>query len=59
MQSGKLKVNDTILCMVPESGRFITSYMQLTVTGNTDNDAKKYPLREIESPELVIDKNET
>ncbi|MFT5724373.1 MAG: 3-oxoacyl-[acyl-carrier-protein] synthase-3, partial [Bacteroidia bacterium] len=59
MHSGKLKVNDTILCMVPESGRFITSYMQLTVTGNAADGSKGYPLRAIESPELVIDKNET
>ncbi len=59
MHSGKLKVADKILCMVPESGRFVTSYMQLTVTGQTHENAKTYPARAIESPELVIDKNET
>ena len=57
MHSGKLKAGDKILCMVPESGRFITSFMQLTVDGNLAT--KSYPLRKIESPELVIDKNET
>ena len=57
MYSGKLKVGDKILCMVPESGRFITSFMQLTVSGNSS--AKNYPVRDIEPPELIIDKNET
>ena len=57
MYSEKLKVGDKILCMVPESGRFITSFMQLTVSGNSS--AKNYPVRDIEPPELVIDKNET
>ena len=57
MYSGKLKVGDKILCMVPESGRFITSFMQLTVAGNSS--AKNYPIRDIEPPELIIDKNET
>ena len=59
MHSGKLKLDDKILCMVPESGRFVTSFMQLTVTGNTNTANKSYPLREIEPPELVINKNET
>ena len=59
MHSGKLKLDDKILCMVPESGRFVTSFMQLTVTGNTNTATKSYPLREIEPPELVINKNET
>lgn len=59
MHSGKLKLGDKILCMVPESGRFITSFMQLTVMGNTEVNKKSYPLREIEAPELIIDKNET
>jgi 3-oxoacyl-[acyl-carrier-protein] synthase III len=31
LYSGKLQANQKLLCMVPESGRFITSYMQLTV----------------------------
>jgi len=59
MYSGKLKVGDKILCMVPESGRFITSYMQLTVEGDTETAPKSFPIREVEAPELIIDENET
>jgi 3-oxoacyl-[acyl-carrier-protein] synthase-3 len=59
MHSGKLKIGQKILCMVPESGRFITSFMLLTVVGSEEKSTKSYPLREVESPELVIDKNET
>ncbi|MDF9800692.1 3-oxoacyl-[acyl-carrier-protein] synthase-3 [Catalinimonas alkaloidigena] len=58
MYSGKLKDGDKILCMVPESGRFITSFMLLTVEGAKTTD-KAYPLREIEAPELVVDPNPT
>ncbi|MEK6480862.1 beta-ketoacyl-ACP synthase III [Catalinimonas sp. 4WD22] len=58
MYSGKLKAGDTILCMVPESGRFITSFMQLTVEG-AENTDKAYPVREIEAPELVVNQNPT
>ncbi|MGL4631895.1 MAG: 3-oxoacyl-[acyl-carrier-protein] synthase III C-terminal domain-containing protein [Leadbetterella sp.] len=58
MYSGKLKHGETIVCMVPESGRFLTSYIKLTVVGNellkTVN-----KVREIEAPELVIDSNPT
>ncbi len=57
--SGKLKPGDTILCMVPESGRFITSFMKLTVDGTEENPKLKFPLRPLEAPELVIDKNPT
>ncbi len=31
LYSGKLSAGQTIICMVPESGRFITSFMRLTV----------------------------
>jgi 3-oxoacyl-[acyl-carrier-protein] synthase III len=58
MYSGKLKTGDKILCMVPESGRFITSFMQLTVEGN-DPIPQKAPLREIEAPELNLQKTKT
>lgn len=59
MYSGKLNEGDTILCMVPESGRFITSFMQLTVVGKVQENekTKSYPVREVEPPELVLDKN--
>ena len=58
MYSGKLKENDTILCMVPESGRFITSFMKLKVVGQNADKQMKFPLREIEAPELNVDKTE-
>jgi len=38
-----LKDGQKILCMVPESGRFITSFMMLTVVGPT-TDKKELPL---------------
>jgi len=59
LYSGKLKQGDTILCMVPESGRFITSFMQLKVEGHQMIETKSYPLREILAPELVINPSET
>lgn len=54
LYSGKLKEGDTILCMVPESGRFITSFMQLTVEGFATNN-KAFAIREPEAPELNIE----
>jgi len=33
LYSGRLTPGQTVVCMVPESGRFITSYMKLTVVG--------------------------
>ncbi len=59
MYSGKLEAGQTILCMVPESGRFVTSFMKLTVVGDESNSSKAFPVREIESPELIIEENET
>ena len=58
MYSGKLKSGDQILCMVPESGRFITSFMQLKVVGEEKGAKKAYPIREIEAPDLNIEDNE-
>ncbi|MBA4053729.1 MAG: hypothetical protein C0490_03370, partial [Marivirga sp.] len=58
--SGNLKNGDSILCMVPESGRFITSFMHLTVedAGEPDRDGTgaKYEVRKVEPPELVVNK---
>jgi 3-oxoacyl-[acyl-carrier-protein] synthase-3 len=59
MYSGKLKSNDTILCMVPESGRFISSFMKLTVVGEQNKTSIQYPIRKVEAPELVVDHNRT
>jgi 3-oxoacyl-[acyl-carrier-protein] synthase-3 len=58
MYSGKLKNGDTILCMVPESGRFITSFMQLTVEGG-EEDRVVVSEKNIESPELNLNKSDT
>lgn len=52
--SGKLKEGETILCMVPESGRFVTSFMSLTVVG-TGQENVKYAIRQPEAPELNIE----
>lgn len=59
LYSGRLKEGDTILCMVPESGRFITSYMQLKVCGAHKQTAAAFPVRDIEAPELVVNQNPT
>ena len=56
--SGKLKHGETILCMVPESGRFITSFMQLTVedagAAGQPRAQKEYAVRKVEAPELIV-----
>jgi 3-oxoacyl-[acyl-carrier-protein] synthase III len=54
LYSGKLKPGQKILCMVPESGRFITSFMLLTVEGE-DAPAPAFAVRPVEAPELVVD----
>ncbi|MFA9212384.1 MAG: beta-ketoacyl-ACP synthase III [Candidatus Methylacidiphilales bacterium] len=59
MYSNKLKQGDTILCMVPESGRFITSFMQLKVETTEHQNEISFPFRKVETPELNINKNET
>lgn len=59
MYSGKLKSGDNILCMVPESGRFITSFMKLKVVGGEEGATVKFPMRTVEAPELVINESET
>ncbi len=58
MYSGSLMPGQTILCMVPESGRFITSFMKLTVVGQQGPTRKSYPLRTVEAPSLNIEQNE-
>ncbi len=60
--SDKLSVNDDILCMVPESGRFITSFMSLKVkraANNINNEQLKNEIRKVEAPELVLSKTKT
>lgn len=57
LYSGKLKPNQEILCMVPESGRFITTFMQLKVVGNAQEEKKPLISKEDEilAPEIHID----
>ncbi len=55
--SGKLKLNQEIICMVPESGRFITTFMKFRVVGNETNEKKPIISKEDEilAPEIHID----
>ncbi len=57
LYSGKLKPNQEILCMVPESGRFITTFMKLKVVGNAQEEKKPLISKEDEilAPEIHID----
>lgn len=56
LTSGKLSPGERVLCMVPESGRFQTSYMLMTVVGSKD-EAPRAPFeeREPEAPKLNYD----
>jgi 3-oxoacyl-[acyl-carrier-protein] synthase III len=57
LHSGRLKAGETILCMVPESGRFQTSYMLLTVVGAEGEFPEQAAiLREPEAPSLHYDR---
>jgi 3-oxoacyl-[acyl-carrier-protein] synthase III len=52
--SDKLRAGQKILCMVPESGRFVVSFMWLTVVGNDEN--KPFEIKEtIETPVKFIE----
>ncbi len=59
LNEGKLKVGDKILCMVPESGRFLTSFMQLTVVGPKQEFSQKSYFTAIKAPEIRTSGNET
>lgn len=58
MYSGKLKEGQKILCMVPESGKFSTSFMQLTVVGMENKQRFTGEIREPESPKINIEQTE-
>jgi len=58
MTSGKLQAGQSILCMVPESGRFITSFMKLTVVQESSEQAA-YPSLPIAAPKLDIAATDT
>ena len=57
MKEKKLKAEEQILCMVPESGRFLTSFMLLKVV-EPKRDQKTF-FSEIIPPEIKITGNET
>jgi len=58
--SGKLIAGQRILCMVPESGRFITSFFMLEVVNPSgEKPQKDYSIRPIEAPELKLESNST
>jgi len=54
MKSGKLKAGQRILCMVPESGRFITGYMMLTVSNAGSALGFTEQIDEIKAPEIRV-----
>ncbi len=65
LNGDRLKENEKILCMVPESGRFLTTFMYLTVVRGSSEEAagsKKEQdgvskmLRDPEAPALTFDK---
>jgi 3-oxoacyl-[acyl-carrier-protein] synthase-3 len=43
LYSDRLKVGDTVLCLVPESGRFLFGYMLLKVVEGTENRTSVHP----------------
>jgi 3-oxoacyl-[acyl-carrier-protein] synthase-3 len=49
LNNSMLKKNETILCIVPESGRFLTTYMYLTVTQGDDIELHKHGSLNIQS----------
>lgn len=56
LASGKLSPGERVLCMVPESGRFQTSYMLMTVVGSKDEvPLAPFEEREPEAPKLKYD----
>ena len=54
IKSGKLIAGQKILCMVPESGRFITGYMLLTVTGGENKSLYIEDIAAIKPPEIRV-----
>jgi 3-oxoacyl-[acyl-carrier-protein] synthase-3 len=58
LNTGNLKAGEQILCMVPESGRFLTSFMMLTVVAPeqkiTENEVAQPYFTEIQVPHFDI-----
>lgn len=55
LNEGQLAPGEQILCMVPESGRFQTSYMLLTVVGTDSKIAAGFTERQPEAPHVQFD----
>ena len=55
MDSGRLREGQNILCMVPESGRFITGFMWLKVVSGKKQIPSDELNREIQAPEIHTD----
>ncbi|MFF2483895.1 beta-ketoacyl-ACP synthase III [Paenibacillus sp. NPDC058071] len=55
LNEGHLKPGEKVLCMVPESGRFQTSYMLLTVVGSDHAANAQLQERQPEAPHLKYD----
>ncbi|SDX06008.1 StlD/DarB family beta-ketosynthase [Paenibacillus sp. CF384] len=55
LNEGHLKPGEKVLCMVPESGRFQTSYMLLTVVGTGSKTVLDNMERQPEAPQLDFD----
>ena len=52
LQSGKLEPGQSVLCLVPESGRFLFGYMLLKVVEASDRPARKLSMPRTEPPRL-------
>ncbi|QHW31205.1 3-oxoacyl-ACP synthase [Paenibacillus rhizovicinus] len=59
LNEGYLKPGEQVLCMVPESGRFQTSYMLLTVVGSDNRTTAPYMERQPEAPALAFDSSDS
>ncbi|MFC5470498.1 3-oxoacyl-[acyl-carrier-protein] synthase III C-terminal domain-containing protein [Cohnella suwonensis] len=59
LNGGKLREDEKILCMVPESGRFLTTFMYLTVVrgGASEKAQKPAVIRQPEAPALAFDES--
>jgi 3-oxoacyl-[acyl-carrier-protein] synthase III len=59
LNEGHLKPGERVLCMVPESGRFQTSYMLLTVVGSEGAQDVAHKERQPEAPHLEYDETKS
>jgi 3-oxoacyl-[acyl-carrier-protein] synthase-3 len=57
--AGKLRAGQKILCMVPESGRFVVSFMWLTVVEVGAEELAVEPVKAVQKPEKIVVKSQT